>query len=108
MTSRQALISLARYLRQQKPLDKHVRLHLQNVPGNDPNVAGKAKLYLNDYHIYIDTNRDIAFQLDTLLHEWAHLVVGWKRAEHPQKFWIQYGKLYDIYLAWLDKNKGKI
>lgn len=65
--------------------------------------------YLNSnivIRISLKTNRQISVAVETLLHEWAHACVMqnnrvWSRLsedaqleEHPNEFWLAYGKIY--------------
>ena len=58
------------------------------------------------YFITVNKEDDSPTQVDTLLHEWAHLVAGWEERgrEHSRKW----GRAYaDIYYYIVDKDPLK-
>jgi hypothetical protein len=70
------------------------------------------KLYLNGNRVYgccrfsqkrdcfiimIERNTDAGIMVDTLYHEWAHMLT-WESGRHCTKFWRVYGKIFRRYL----------
>lgn len=54
-----------------------------------------------DGRVLINSRYAKTFQRETLLHEWAHLRVGWSdRHEHPLRFWMELGRITNAYHDW--------
>ena len=103
MTTKRKVLSLARYLRKHVPTTIPVKVHF--VSNRLVDCCGMATIGPKYGHIYIDQDREFNVQLDTLVHEWAHIRIGWKIKEHTQEFWIDHGRIYEIYLRWIpEKN----
>jgi Zn-dependent peptidase ImmA (M78 family) len=93
--------SLAIHLRKSLPTKKTVLIRCQKE-WKHKKTAGFCYLGKKYYYIFIDGNMAIQSQIDTLVHEWAHLLNGpWLREEHPQSFWIEHGKVYKAYIEWV-------
>ena len=101
MNNRQKLLHLARFLRKHAPPPIPVKMHLVSALIK---CSGMATIGPKYGHIYIDIDRDINTQLDTLVHEWAHIRIGWKIKEHTQEFWLDHGRIYEIFLKWCDSG----
>ena len=57
----------------------------------------------------IQLNRDYSrhLQLETLLHEWSHLRVGWKNIDHSQEFWKELGRITNAYHQWREEESDE-
>ncbi len=59
---------------------------------------------MRDFRIRISKNRSYAAKIDTLLHEWAH-VLSWFGAEseiedHSAEWGVTYARLYRTFIEW--------
>ena len=102
MTTKQKVLSLARFLRKHAPTPIPVKIHFTspNIEKRLSDCCGMASIGPQYGHIYLDHDRELNTQLDTLVHEWAHIRTGWKIKEHTKEFWIDHGRVYDVYLKW--------
>ena len=107
MTARAAVLSLSRYLRKYAPTTVPIKIHLINIP-KESQSAGIATIGPKKAHIRIDNTMSRPTQIDTLLHEWAHIRVGWNIKEHTREFWIDHGRLYELYLKWHKQHEEKL
>lgn len=64
------------------------------------------------YHIRIDSNGDYRCRIDTLIHEWAH-VLAWpqlmpedEQQQHNPAWGAMYGVVYQSYLRWRNHEEA--
>lgn len=97
---RRRLLSLARYLRVHIPPGKPVRLVLGHTLPDDHGYASGQNC--RTWKIAISADEDDLGALDTLIHEWAHCLAGWKsRRVHTNRWGSAYSRCYRVFLEWL-------
>lgn len=88
-----------RRLRRIAPIDGRVRVVLVNTQSDD---CGGVLMSKGDHRVSINANLGFEAALDSLHHEWAHILRFEAGAPdptvHDDAFWIEYGALYR---AWL-------
>jgi len=110
---KEALVRLRRrfeFLKKEFPVDAPVTLYIRKTAICDKkrNLRYNGWCSFNEKRYYITINRDddSPTQVDTLMHEWAHLVAGW--TEHGRDHSKKWGKAYaDIYDYMIDRDPLK-
>lgn len=99
MVKRKTVIGLSRHLRTSFP-DEQVTV--RRVKLKDWGYC--QKLDDGSFLIQLEKTADRHTQIDTLIHEWAH-VLSWEVDNHPsdhgKAFGIAYAKVYQSYLDWV-------
>lgn len=91
-----------RWLRKNFPSEYTVRIQLvdpskiQGLDGNVYIIPGKKETH---FKILISNNLNIHQTIETLLHEWAHVLTTHSipldaDKPHPDVFWAHYGRIY--------------
>lgn len=90
---------LERWLREEFPIEETVRVKLvSKMPGGEPLLQGFC-VQRDDGSITISILRkmSVSEQKETLMHEWTHARVERETEEHPDEFWIEFGRIYRAY-----------
>ena len=83
-----------------------IRVRTAKILLGDPDKKGKRHRIFGtacryeDYDlIIIERHADLSIQIDTLWHEWTHLIL-WPKCKyrHTKLFWCKYGEIYHHYL----------
>lgn len=96
--------SLKRYLKKNLPSPAKCRIVLA------PHLAdeGETTLYKDGHFVIrIDASLKYGTIIDTLIHEWAHVLTLQPSSikEHPQSYWVSHGKIYECFEKWRDKHE---
>ena len=60
-------------------------------------LFGDCELVNGKFLIRIERGEDESVAIDTIFHEWCHVLVGIEHG-HNRRFWDQYGAVYRFYL----------
>lgn len=94
------LIQFANKLRKAFPADRPIKVRTTKMPFTSKTfkkrLFGDTQELKTHYLIRINKDSEISIQKDTLLHEWAHCIVGWdeKHDSHSDKWGVCYSKIY--------------
>jgi hypothetical protein len=102
LDKRPTVRQLARWLRREFPVVQGMgRLRLR-VFKDDPSYGYATP----GGTVQLNTSYSESLQRETLLHEWAHLRVGWVDGhgehQHPTAFWVELGKITNAYFKWIE------
>ena len=86
--------AVIRCLRKHFPVTQRVKIVRRCITKGD---TGLTTFDGNEYRIRIKSNQDSGGQLDTLLHEWAHVCAIEEAYEHRGRWATLFGEIYD---AW--------
>ena len=95
-----SLTQFANVLRKKFPCSMPVRVRTCRMPITNKKEKlrgfGDASEYETYFIIRISNETDLSVQKDTLMHEWAHCVVGWEdnKETHSAKWGICYSAIY--------------
>ena len=82
-------------LQRELPVDLPVVVRVRAMPGHH----GTAEKLEGYYRITVEISKCGECRLDTLVHEWAHLMTRWDAAEHGPSWGVNYAKAYSCVLA---------
>jgi len=101
MTSQQKWLATLRWLRRNFPVEFPVSVRSCDMKDcGDTTFSDKTQ----DFKVRIRGNQSLSLKLDTVLHEWAH-VITWFGAEfqteaHGGEWGIAYARIYRTFLDW--------
>jgi len=67
-----------------------------------PNHMGLVRCVRGKYYIEIDKLLSTWYQIETLIHEWAHVLI--QNGEHNDAWGIAYAKIYTAFLDWVHND----
>jgi hypothetical protein len=85
--------ALIRTLRNHFPVEGHVAVRRYPMKKN----CGLTTFDGNDYHVRVNSDQPDAGQIDTLLHEWAHVRAIEQAYRHEGPWGVLYAEIYE---AW--------
>ena len=86
-----------------------LKLLRKNFPISRPVNVRRVKLTKNNgvtyfdsrsFHVYINSNQSKDSQIDSLIHEWAHVRAIDEAFQHKGRWGELHGEIYDIWEKW--------
>ena len=84
--------TLTRNLREQFPMDCHVEVRRRPLKKECGNTIYDGRKYV----IAVDSSQDWDGQVDTLVHEWAHVLAIESSYRHSDEWGVFYAKVFEV------------
>ena len=87
---------LLKLLRKNFPIERSVSVHRLKILKNN----GVTTFKDNSFIIYINSEQSSEGQIDSLLHEWAHVRAIDEACQHKGRWGELHGEIYEIWEKW--------
>lgn len=102
LTASQKWRRLLPWLRQEFPPRCKVRVRCRRIKREKDH--GWTNLYGNPkrFEVIIQSNRQLALRVDTIIHEWAHVITwsGNDTDDHGEEWGLAYARIYREFIKW--------